>query len=488
MESKKKSFSIVRSKNKVRAVTHALPHALDVEEAVLGALIMERDALTDVIDILSPQSFYREPHQLIYAAIVHLFNNTDPIDPRTLVNQLRKKGVLEKVGGLPYIIGLTESIISTKHIEHHARLLVEYAMRRGLITVSSEIQEEAYDPTVDTFELLDKSERALFEVSEANIRKNYEQIDSLMEQAIKELEAKKSNQQGVTGVSTSFPALDRMLLGWQKSDFIVIAARPGMGKTALMLTLLRNAAIDAGVPVAFFSLEMSSVQLVNRMISSETELESDKIRKGNLEEYEWEQLFHKTTEIARSNIYIDDTPALSLFEFRAKCRRLKAQRGIQVVFVDYLQLMVEDQYAKGGNREQQIAAISRGVKAIAKELDITIIVASQLSRSVETRGGDKRPQLSDLRESGAIEQDADVVLFLYRPEYYGLTQDEEGNDTRALAEIIIAKHRNGPTGKVILHYHSSITKFDNPSNPQDSWESKIFDQRTPNSTGPMNSF
>lgn len=476
MEKAERTFSVLRREEKNTSLPTRLPHAVELEETVLGALLIERNALTDVVDILQPTSFYREANQHIYSAIVVLFNDAQPVDPRTVVNQLRKQGLLEQVGGAPYIASLTESVASKAHIEHHARIIVEQAMRRGLIIAATAIKEDAQDPTQDTFDLLDRSEQALFEISETNIRKNYEQVDRLMSLAIKELEAKRDNKEGITGIPTGLAALDRLISGWQKSDFVVIAARPGMGKTAFMLSLLRNAAIDYHAPVAFFSLEMSSVQLMNRLLSSESGLDSEKIRTANLKEYEWEQLFHKTAQLAKAPIYIDDTPALSLFEFRAKCRRLKAQRDVRVIFVDYLQLMVDDKAGRhNGNREQQVAAISRGIKAVAKELDITIIVASQLSRSVETRGGDKRPMLQDLRESGSIEQDADQVMFLYRPEYYGLTEDEEGNDTRQLAEVILAKHRNGPVGKVTARYHAYIMKFSNPGNDEDFWESKIFD-------------
>jgi replicative DNA helicase len=435
------------------------PQAVDVEEAVLGALMLEKDALSAVIDILKPESFYLDAHQEIYRAIVVLFNNSEPIDMRTVTNQLRKLGKIEVVGGAYYIAELTSKVSSAANIEFHARIVTEMAIKRALISVSSEIQHDAYEETTDVFHLLDKTEASLFEISEANIRKNYEDMRSLMTQAITELEERKNHKDGLTGVPSGFTQLDRMTSGWQQSDLVIIAARPGMGKTAFVVTALRNAAVEFNQPVAIFSLEMSSVQLVNRLISAEAELESEKIKKGNLAEYEWQQLIHKTNKLSEAPIFIDDTPALSILELRAKCRRLKAQHDVRLIVIDYLQLMSGDSSKGGGNREQEIASISRALKGIAKELSVPVIALSQLSRAVETRGGDKRPQLSDLRESGSIEQDADMVMFLYRPEYYGITEDEDGNPTTSTGEVIIAKHRNGSLDTVKLKFIGKFTKF-----------------------------
>jgi replicative DNA helicase len=313
------------------------------------------------------------------------------------------------------------------------------------------------------FELLDKTEQSIFQISDSNLRKNYDNMRNLMARAIQELQLMKEHKDGLTGVPSGFTELDRMTSGWQRSDLVIIAARPGMGKTAFVVSALRNAAVDFKIPVALFSLEMASVQLVNRMISAEAELESEKIKKGNLAEHEWAQLVHKTSRLSSAPIFIDDTPGLSILELRAKCRRLKAEHGIQIIVIDYLQLMRGDQ---GGNREQEIASISRSLKGIAKELNVPVLALSQLSRGVETRGGDKKPQLSDLRESGSIEQDADIVMFLYRPEYYKITVDEEGMPTQGTGEVIIAKHRNGSTGSVKLKFIGKYTKFadlDSPS-------------------------
>ncbi|MDZ7608539.1 MAG: replicative DNA helicase [Cyclobacteriaceae bacterium] len=438
------------------------PQATDLEEAVLGALMLEKDALTSVIDILKPETFYKDNHKEIYSAIVELFNNSEPVDLLTVTNQLRKKGKLDLVGGAYYITELTSKVNSAAHIESHSRIIIEKAIKRELIRIASEVHRDAFEDTVDVFSLLDKTEQSLFEVSEINIRKNYADMRSIMHEAILELERKKHQKDGLTGVATGFTALDRLTSGWQKSDLVIIAARPGMGKTAFVVSAMRNAAVDFKKPVAIFSLEMSSIQLVNRLISAEAELESDKIKKGNLEEYEWEQLVHKTAKLSDAPIFIDDTPALTILELRAKSRKLVAQHGVELIIVDYLQLMSGDNAKNGGgsgNREQEIASISRSLKNIAKELNIPIIALSQLSRAVEIRGGEKRPQLSDLRESGSIEQDADMVIFLYRPEYYGITTDEEGNNMQGVGEVIIAKHRNGSLDTVKLKFIGKFTKF-----------------------------
>ena len=436
------------------------PQAIELEEAVLGALMLEKDALTSVIDILKVESFYKEAHKVIFQAILDLFTESQPIDLLTVTTQLRKNGALEVAGGAFYITELTSKEASAANIEFHARIITEQSIKRELIRISSTIQKDAFEDTTDVFELLDAMEQSLFELSEKNIRKYYATMSSIMRDAIAELEVRKNQKDGLTGVPSGFTALDRVTSGWQKSDLVIIAARPAMGKTAFVLSVLRNAAVDHNRPVAIFSLEMSSVQLVNRLISSEAELDSDKIKKGTLADHEWAQLVHKTAKLSKAPLFVDDTPALSILELRAKCRKLKAQHDIQMVVVDYLQLMSGDSKGGfGGNREQEIASISRALKKIAKELSIPVIALSQLSRAVETRGGDKRPQLSDLRESGAIEQDADMVMFLYRPEYYGITEDEGGASTAGVGEVIIAKHRNGSLENIKLRFIGRYTKF-----------------------------
>ena len=777
------------------------PQALELEVAVLGALMLEKDALTSVIDILRPESFYKDGHRRIFKAITNLFDKSEPIDQLTVVHELREMGELEACGGPFYVANLTLKVNSAANIEFHARIITEAAIKRELIRISSEIQRDAYEDTTDVFNLLDQTEQALFEVSESNIRKNFDDMRSLMGKAIKELEEKKNQKDGLTGVPSGFTALDRVTSGWQPSDLVIIAARPGMGKclgkgtkmlmfdgtlrnvedvqagellmgddstprrvksiargrenmywvrqnkgddyrvneshiislkrsrnegpyghgdvlnitikdylardpkfrsnykgykvavefteqalpidpyflgvwlgdgssndccitgqdaeiidypheyaadlnlqvtvgvvanrcnsygithgqqggslaqflvqdelrqlnvlgskhipqrylvnstenrlrllaglidsdghldpvsngyeitqknydlahqikflcdtlgfrtsltkkraaitsigyeseayrvriygdidqvpvrmarkkanpwassadwrmtgitvefdkvddyygfeidgnrlfllqdmtvthnTAFVVSAMRNAAVEFKRPVAIFSLEMSSLQLVNRLISAEAELDSDKIKKGTLADHEWQQLNHKITALSAAPIYIDDTPALSIRELRTKCRRLRSQKDVQLIIVDYLQLMSGNTDGRGGNREQEIASISRALKGIAKELNVPVLALSQLSRSVETRGGDKKPQLSDLRESGSIEQDADMVIFLYRPEYYGLDQDAEGNSTQGMGEVIIAKHRNGSLETVQLKFIGRFTKF-----------------------------
>ena len=434
------------------------PQALELEEVVLGALMLEKEALTTIVDILKPTSFYEPKHKEIYQVIIDLFNDAEPVDIITVTERLRKKGKLEKAGGPYYITQLTGRVSSAANIEFHARIISEQSIKRELIRVATEIHSKAYEDTTDVFNLLDATEQSLFEVTNTNIRKSVADMRSIMGQAISELEAKRELGSGLTGVPSGLAALDRVTAGWQKSDLVIIAARPAMGKTAFVLSVLRNAAVDFQKPVAIFSLEMSNVQLVNRLISAEAELESEKLKKGNLADYEWEQLVHKTSKLTEAPIFIDDTPALSILELRAKCRRLKAQHDIQMIIIDYLQLMSGDSGQGAGNREQEIASISRALKGLAKELDVPVIALSQLSRAVETRGGDKRPQLSDLRESGSIEQDADMVMFLYRPEYYGITEDENG-PTTGVGEVIISKHRNGALENVKLKFIGKFTKF-----------------------------
>lgn len=438
------------------------PQATDLEETILGALMLEKDALTTVVDILKPESFYKESHTKIYEAIVQLFNKSEPVDLMTVTAQLRKNGTLEIAGGAYQVAELTTKVNSAANIEYHARIITEQSIKRDLIKISSEIQSDAFEDTQDVFELLDRTEQALFEISESHIRKNYAKMQDLMHEAILQIETRKDQTDGLTGIPTGMTALDRVTAGWQPSDLVIIAARPGMGKTAFVVSAMRNAAVDFGQAVAIFSLEMSAIQLVNRLISAEAELESEKIKKGNLADHEWEQLVHKTSKLTEAPIFIDDTPGLSILELRAKCRRLKAQHDIQLVVIDYLQLMSGDSSKSGGgggNREQEIASISRALKGIAKELNVPVLALSQLSRAVETRGGDKRPQLSDLRESGSIEQDADMVMFLYRPEYYDISEDEDGMPTAGTGEVIIAKHRNGSLENVKLKFIGRFTKF-----------------------------
>jgi replicative DNA helicase len=436
------------------------PQATELEEAVLGALLLEKNALTAVIDIIKPEAFYIDAHQRIFNAIFTLFNNNKPIDILTVTQQLKQTGELELVGGAYYISKLSNRVASSANVEYHARLISQKFIQRELIRVSTETIRDAYEESTDVLDLLDKAESNLFAIAENNIRRSYNSMGSLMKEAISLIEKAREQKDGISGVPSGFANLDRVTAGWQKTDLIIVAARPGMGKTAFVLSLARNAAVDFNIPVAFFSLEMSSVQLVNRLISAEAGLGAEKLKKGTLEDYEWQQLLTKTSRLKEAKIFIDDTAAINIFELRAKVRRLKAEHNIGMIIIDYLQLMTAGGEGKG-NREQEISTISRSLKGIAKELDVPIIVLSQLNRMVESRTTSKRPQLSDLRESGAIEQDADMVIFLYRPEYYKIFVDDNNNSTEGLAQVIIAKHRNGALEDVNLRFIGPLAKFTN---------------------------
>lgn len=438
------------------------PQAVEVEEAVLGALMLERDAYVTVADFIDTKSFYKEEHQKIFDAIKKLSGNEKPVDLLMVTQELKDRNQLDEIGGLAYITQLTRRVASAAHIEFHARIIAQKFIQRELIRVSTEIQSKSYDDTMDVDDLIDFSESSLFQIAQGNIKKETVPIKPLLNEAILQIEKAKNQKEGLSGVPSGFTALDRITSGWQKTDLVIVAARPSMGKTAFVLSMAREMAVTHNKSVALFSLEMSSIQLVTRLIAAETELGSQKLKSGRLEDWEWEHLNRKISSLDKAPIFIDDTPALSIFEFRAKCRRLKMQFDIEVVIVDYLQLMTAGADNKG-SREQEVSTISRSLKAIAKELNIPILALSQLNRSVESREG-KRPQLSDLRESGAIEQDADLVLFIHRPEYYGITEDDSGNSLLGVAEIIIAKHRNGATGDVHLSFKKELAKFSDMEN------------------------
>lgn len=573
------------------------PQAPDLEQAVLGALMIDRDALSSVVDILKAESFYNESHQIIYKAITELFRSTRPIDMLTVTEELRKMGALEKAGGAFYIVELVQRVASSANIEYHARIIAQKYIQRSLIRVSTDIIRDAFEDTTDVFDLMDKAEQNLFSITETNLSRSFEGLNTLAPKLLKQIEELSKKADGLTGVPSGFTKLDRITAGWQPSDLIIMAARPAMGKTALTLSLAKNAAMEFNKPVAFFSLEMSSLQLVQRLISSEAEISQDRLRTGQLENNEWQKLQGAIERMSKTPIFIDDTPAINIFELRAKCRRLKAQHDIQLIIIDYLQLMTGGgggDKRSMGNREQEISSISRGLKGLAKELNVPVIALSQLSRAVESRGGSKKPQLSDLREcvtgdtkialadgrqmmvqdlvgqtpnilsiepssdkiveattnmiwsvgqkevfevkltsgrsikasaehriytfegwrtiqalqegeriatvlkndlfwdtiatitpcgeqevfdvsvpetsswiangivshnSGAIEQDADIVSFIYRPEYYNITEDENGNSTKGIAEVIIAKHRNGSLDDVRLRFIGEYSKF-----------------------------
>ena len=438
------------------------PQAIDLEEVVIGAMMIDDKGVDEIIDILHPDVFYKEKHKFIYEAIFKLFETSEPIDLLTVSAQLKKDGRLEVIGGDFYLIKLTHKVASSAHIEFHARIILQKFIQRSLIKISNEIIKEAYDDATDVFDLLDRSELKLYAIAQGNLKRSVETSQNLIIKAKKHIE-EIARKEGLSGIPSGFDKLDELTSGWQPSDLIIIAARPSMGKTALTLSMARNIAVNSNIPVVFFSLEMSAVQLITRLISSETGLSSNKLRTGKMEKHEWEQLNAKVKSLEDAPLYIDDTSALSILDLRAKARRLVSQYGIKIIIVDYLQLMTTANTHSGGNREQEISTISRNLKALAKELDIPVIAISQLSRSVETRSGSKRPILSDLRDSGAIEQDADIVSFIYRPEYYKIDEwdDNEKTPTDGQAELIIAKHRNGKSDNIRLKFIGDLGKFEN---------------------------
>ena len=442
---------------------HLQPQAPELEEVVLGALMIESDAYSQVSDILKPESFYEHRHQLLYRAITTLALQQKPIDILTVTEQLRSTGDLEEAGGPFYITQLSGKVASSAHIEYHARIIAQKHLARELITYTSTIQTKAFDETQDVDDLMQEAEGKLFEISQQNMKKDYTQIDPVIQDAYEMLQKAAARTDGLSGLESGFHALDKMTSGWQNSDLIIIAARPAMGKTAFVLSMAKNIAVTNRVPVAMFSLEMSNVQLVNRLIVNVCEIPGEKIKSGQLAPYEWGQLDYRLKDLMGAPLYVDDTPSLSVFELRTKARRLVREHDVKIIIIDYLQLMNASGMSYG-SRQEEVSTISRSLKGLAKELNIPIIALSQLNRGVEQRDGNdgKRPQLSDLRESGAIEQDADMVCFIHRPEYYKIYQDDKGRDLRGMAEIIIAKHRNGAVGDVLLRFRGEYARFQNP--------------------------
>lgn len=433
------------------------PQAIDMEEAVLGAIMLEKEAVIAILDILKPESFYKDAHSKIFKAISDLSAREFPVDLYTVTEELKAHNELDSVGGPIYLTQLTSKVVSAANVDYHARIVAQKYIQRELIRVSTEIQTRSFDDTWDVTDLLDYSENELFQIAEGNIKREVAPINMVIKEAIKEIEEAGKREDALVGIPSGFTKLDRLTSGWQKSELIIIAARPSMGKTALALSMARNMAVDHGKNVAIFSCEMSSIQLVNRLIIAETDISGEKIRNGRLSEEEWKQLDTRIKKLVQAPIFIDDTPAISIFELRAKCRRLMAQRKLDMVIVDYLQLMSGPDNA--GSREQEVSNISRSLKSIAKELNVPIIALSQLNRSVEMRGGTKRPLLSDLRESGAIEQDADMVVFIHRQEKFGILTFEDGSSTKGIAEIILAKNRNGPVDDVRLRFREERAQF-----------------------------
>ena len=435
------------------------PQAIELEEAVLGALMIDNESLSDTIDSLQPEYFYKPDNQKIFEAIINLFNNSKPVDILTVSEELKRMDALDSVGGMIYISQLTNNISSSSNTEFHARIIAEKFIKRSLISISNNIIGDAFNDTIDIFDLLNTAEEKLFNVTEGTLRKSYDKMSILIKGALDNIEVLRQKEDGLSGVPSGFAKLDRVTSGWQNSDLVIVAARPGMGKTAFALSMARNIAINHEKAIGFFSLEMSSEQLVSRLIASEAELSASKLRRGDLKDYEMVQLHEKIKQLSDAQIYIDDTPALTVFELRAKARRLVKNHNVEIIIIDYLQLMSAG--GNAGNREQEISTISRSLKGIAKELKIPVIALSQVNRGVESRTGtgSKRPMLSDLRESGAIEQDADIVTFIYRPEYYKIYEWDNGDDSRSQAEIIIAKHRNGALENVRLKFTAEFAKF-----------------------------
>lgn len=449
---------------------HLQPQAVELEKAVLGALLIEKDAYYQVSEILKPESFYDKRHQTIYETIRRLNLEEKPVDVLTVTEELAASKKLEDIGGPYYIAELSSLVSSSAHIEYHARVVAQKALARELITYTSGIETKAFDPSTDIDVLMQEAEGQLFNLSQSNVKKEYTQIDPVIKEAYDMLQKAAARTDGMSGIPSGFHALDKMTSGWQNSDLVILAARPAMGKTAFALSMAKNMAIDQKIPVAMFSLEMSNVQLVNRIIVNVCEVTGEKLKSGRLEKDDWTRLDSEITKLHGAPLYVDDTPSLSVFELRTKARRLVREHGVRILMIDYLQLM----NASGmnfGSRQEEVSTISRSLKGLAKELNIPILALSQLNRGVENReGDDKRPQLSDLRESGAIEQDADMVLFIHRPEYYKIYTDGNGRDLRGMAEIIIAKHRNGAVGDVRLRFRGEFARFQNPEDADNKVE------------------
>ncbi len=469
---------------------HLQPQAPDVERAVLGALMIDKDAYAVVCELLYPESFYEPRNQMVYAAIRDLSMAEKPVDVLTVTERLARDGNLEKVGGPVYISELSSRVASSANIEYHAHIIAQKFLARQLISFASVIETKAFDETSDIEELMQEAEGSLFELSQRNMKKDYTQIDPVIKNAMDVIQKAAENKDGLTGVPTGYHKLDDITSGWQPSDLVIIAGRPAMGKTSFALSMAKNIAADFKVPMAFFSLEMSNVQLVNRLISNCCEIQGSKILNGQLQPDEWERLDKRINGLLGAPLYVDDTPGLSVFELRTKARRLVREHGVKIIMIDYLQLMNANGM-RFSSRQEEVSTISRSLKGLAKELDIPILALSQLNRGVESREGleGKRPQLSDLRESGAIEQDADMVLFVHRPEYYHIFQDDHGRDLHGMAQIIIAKHRKGATGDVLLTFRGEYTRFENPEDTRiggsPTGGGEILGSKINGSDGPM---
>lgn len=464
------------------------PQAVEVEESVLGAMLIEHEAATVALQMLTANDFYKPAHQHIFEVLQDLYERDNPLDLLTVENELRDKGQLENCGGSGYLSELTRSVSSSANIDYHSKIISDKSTKRNLILGCTNTIKEAYDSSTEPFNVLDRAEQRIFDLSKDQQRSESQPIGDVLKDTLSHLEEMRGKTSGITGVPTGTD-VDKYTAGWQDGDLIIVAARPSMGKTAYVLTTARNAALhqdeEKQTKVAIFSLEMSNQSLVQRLLTMEGRINAQSARSGQLEDEQFKRLIDAAGRLFTANIFVDDTPGLSIMELRTKCRRLKSEHDIGLIVVDYLQLMT----APGdfGTREQEIASISRGLKALAKDLEVPVVALSQLSRAVEQRGGDKRPQLSDLRESGSIEQDADVVCFLYRPEYYGIKTTPEGQSTTGLAELIIGKQRNGPVGTVPLYFIKDYARFENPTNaspgPMDKANSGGNDGSPSNNSG-----
>lgn len=443
------------------------PQALDFEEAVLGSLLVERDAFQEVVEILLPEHFYKEEHKRIYSAMMKLNARNTPTDILLVKRELESTGELEQAGGSLYLVSLTEKMASAINIEYHARIVFQKYLQRQMIQLGMEMQRYGYDDTKDVDDLLQESEAKLFQLSQGSMKKDVVQIAPVMEDVIKQMHEAADRDDNLSGIPSGFVSIDRVTSGWQPATMIVIAARPAMGKTAFVLSMARKMAVDHHIPVAIFSLEMSKVELGKRLMTAETEIESNKIKSGRLTQTEWSHLYERVERLSSAPLYIDDTPGLSVFDLRSKARILHKKNGIKMIIIDYLQLMTASAM-RPGNRQEEVSMISRSLKGLAKELNIPVVALSQLNRAVESRGATgnqdqadgKRPQLSDLRESGAIEQDADMVCFLHRPEYYKITEDKDGHSLLGIGYFIIAKHRSGGLEDIKLRFQGNLVRFE----------------------------
>lgn len=458
------------------------PAAVDVERIVLGAMILDQEAVPKVIETLQPDCFYDRKNKVIFESMISLFESNEPIDTVSLYEELSKNGKIDSAGGPAYISKIAQDVSSAANVDYHSKVILEKWILRKLISSSMDIATEAYSGNEDVFDILDSAESKIFEITEAGLKESYKSMDRAVREAIEHIEAIHSKNISSFSVPTGFFGLDELLGGFQKSDLIIVAARPSMGKTAFALSAARNSAVEHNVPIAIFSLEMATIQLVTRLICAEARINAHSVRTGKFKAEDGPRISRTAHKLSQAPIYIDDTPGQTVLEIRAKARRLKSEKNIGLVIIDYLQLMSSS--TRMDSREREISLISRSLKSLAKELNVPVIALSQLNRAVETRT-DKRPQLSDLRESGSIEQDADVVVFLNRPEYYGITQFADGESTEGIAEIIVGKQRNGPTGDIKLKFIKEFARFENLDVFHSSFEEQIPASSSPEEDLPI---